>query len=133
MSSKVQHVNFRSGDVCILREMLKNADYVSAKLKPLTGPLNHPSQSVLRRFMAATMQGANQMSGLRDELPYGHRREPDGTWTVFDTHSGVTAAPGFLPVIRLSEMDARGVATILNRNTIGTASHSTSVRDTEDP
>lgn len=58
MSSNVQQVDFRTSDIRILREMLKKADYVTAKLKPLTGPLQHPSQSVLRRFMAGTMQGA---------------------------------------------------------------------------
>lgn len=62
------------------------------------------------------------MIGPADAFPYSHRRERDGTWTIFDTRSGVTAAPGFLPVIRLSEVDAKEVATILNRNTVGTTS-----------
>lgn len=63
------------------------------------------------------------MTGPAEALPYAHRRERDGTWSVFDIRSGVAAAPGFLPVIRLSEADAEGVATILNRNTVGSTSH----------
>ncbi len=56
MPSNIQHVDFRTSDIRILREMLKKAGYITAKLKPLPGPLNHPSQSVLRRFMIGTMQ-----------------------------------------------------------------------------
>ena len=73
------------------------------------------------------------MTGHTDVLPYAHRLDRDGTWAVFDTRSGVTAAPGFLPVIRLSETDAKEVATILNRNTVGGTSRSASLRDTRSP
>ncbi|MDR6759716.1 hypothetical protein J2Y48_005034 [Mycoplana sp. BE70] len=62
------------------------------------------------------------MIGAVDAFPYAHRPDQDGTWTVFDTRSGVTAARGFLPVMGLSETDAEGVAAILNRNTVGPAS-----------
>ncbi|MBD9371810.1 hypothetical protein IB238_04035 [Rhizobium sp. ARZ01] len=56
MSSNIARIDFRTRDIRILRKMLKQANYVTAKLKPLAGPLNHPSQSVLRRFMTGTMQ-----------------------------------------------------------------------------
>lgn len=52
-------------------------------------------------------------------MPYGHRRETNGTWTVFDTHSGRPAGPGFVPATNLSEVDAKDVASVLNRNTVG--------------
>lgn len=56
MSSNIQHVDFRTSDTRILQDMLKKAGYVTAQLKPLPGPLQHSSQSVLRRFISATMQ-----------------------------------------------------------------------------
>ncbi|MBD9375649.1 hypothetical protein IB238_23875 [Rhizobium sp. ARZ01] len=59
MSSKIQRVEFRTSDSRILREMLKKAGYITAKLTPLAGPLHHPSQAALRRFMTGTMQEAS--------------------------------------------------------------------------
>lgn len=58
MSSNVQYVDFRTSDSRILREMLKKAGYVTARLKPLNGTLHHPSQTMLRRFMTGTMPEA---------------------------------------------------------------------------
>lgn len=57
MSSNVEYVDFCASDTRILQELLKKAEYVTSRLKPLTGPLFHPSQAVLRRFMAVTMSG----------------------------------------------------------------------------
>ena len=63
MSSNVHHVDFRPGDKSIsgeisarvLKDMLHNAGYTTANLKPLAGPLHQASQSVLRRFLTLTM------------------------------------------------------------------------------
>ncbi|MDR6759715.1 hypothetical protein J2Y48_005033 [Mycoplana sp. BE70] len=60
MSSNVHHVDFRTSDIRIMREMLVKAGYVTARLVPLTGPLQHASKSVLRRFMTGTMQDSNK-------------------------------------------------------------------------
>ncbi|PTM91963.1 hypothetical protein C7449_1088 [Mycoplana dimorpha] len=60
MSSNVQHVDFRTSDIRIIREMLAKAGYVTARLMPLTGPLHQASKSVLRRFMTGTMKDSTK-------------------------------------------------------------------------
>ena len=63
MSSVVRHVEPRtddrsvSGDISarVLKDMLHNAGYTTANLKPLAGPLHDASRSVLRRFLTLTM------------------------------------------------------------------------------
>ncbi|PTM93388.1 hypothetical protein [Mycoplana dimorpha] len=56
MSSHIQDVEIRSSDARMLRTILKNAGYVTAKMAPLNGPLHQPSEAVLQRFMSGTMQ-----------------------------------------------------------------------------
>lgn len=70
--------------------------------------------------MSSNVSHVNSQTAPAHVLPYEHRRAPDGTWSVIDMRSGYTAAPGFLPVIRLSSTDAKEVATILNRDTVRT-------------
>ncbi len=68
MSSVVRHVEPRSddrsvsGDISarVLKDMLRNAGYTTARLKPLAGPLHQASESVLRRFLTLTMQDPAQ-------------------------------------------------------------------------
>ncbi|MCD2182934.1 hypothetical protein OCK02_07750 [Rhizobium sp. TRM96647] len=63
MSSNVHHIEFRTGDkpvpgeisARVLKDMLHNAGYTTANLKPLAGPLHDASRSVLRRFLTLTM------------------------------------------------------------------------------
>ena len=57
-----------------------------------------------------------------EAVPYAHRREPNGTWTVFDTQSGNAAKLGNQSSVNLTEVDACELAAIFNRNTIGSAS-----------
>ncbi|MBD9371809.1 hypothetical protein IB238_04030 [Rhizobium sp. ARZ01] len=60
------------------------------------------------------------MIGPAELLPYGCRLETNDTWTVFDTHSGRAAELGFYRATNLSELDARELTAIFNRNTVGT-------------
>ncbi|SOC44064.1 hypothetical protein SAMN05892877_11256 [Rhizobium subbaraonis] len=55
-------------------------------------------------------------------LPYGCRLEQNRTWTVFITMSGKVAELGFYRATRLTELDARELAALFNRNTVGTPS-----------
>ncbi|HVK91837.1 MAG TPA: hypothetical protein VM468_10625 [Mycoplana sp.] len=52
-------------------------------------------------------------------MPYDHRVERNGTWTVFDTHSGKPAEMGRWQVTNLTEIDAVELTAVFNRNTVG--------------
>ena len=60
MSSNALRVELPANDAYIIGQMLKKARYSTAKLEPLTGPLHDPSQSILQRFIAATMERPNK-------------------------------------------------------------------------
>ncbi|ESZ77834.1 hypothetical protein X726_00735 [Mesorhizobium sp. L103C105A0] len=50
-------------------------------------------------------------------LRYGVRREPDGTWTVFDVFTGLPANVAGHPSVDLPDMEyAEELAAILNAN-----------------
>lgn len=55
------------------------------------------------------------MTGSVYALPYGHRCELNGTWSVFYTRSGETASSWGIPKSNLTELKAKEVAAILNR------------------
>lgn len=56
------------------------------------------------------------------ELPYAHRREMNGSWSVFETQSSKVAMPRFQPLSNLSKIDAQEMAALLNRSTVGVPS-----------
>ena len=56
MPSNIHHVDLRKNDTYIIGQMLKKANYATAELRPLTGPLHDTSKSILKRFIAATMR-----------------------------------------------------------------------------
>ena len=60
MSSTALHVDFPANETYIIGQMLKKARYSTAELRPLAGPLHDPSQSILQRFIAATMERPNK-------------------------------------------------------------------------
>lgn len=60
MSSSIHAVDFDPGSNRILNKMLHKAGYVTARMKPLSGPLSSQSRTVLLRFMAGVIrQGDN--------------------------------------------------------------------------
>lgn len=56
------------------------------------------------------------MTGSEYALPYGHRRDLNGTWSVIYTRTGETASSWGLAKSNLTEFKAKEVAEILNRN-----------------
>lgn len=59
MSSSIHAVDFNPGDNRILNQMLEHAGYVTARMKPLSGPLSAQSHAVLLRFMSGVMCAAD--------------------------------------------------------------------------
>ncbi|MBB3977380.1 hypothetical protein GGQ64_002586 [Rhizobium azooxidifex] len=51
--SSTKHVDFRICDIWIIQSMLKRANYLTANLRPLQGPLFCRSSEVLGRFLRA--------------------------------------------------------------------------------
>lgn len=45
---------------------------------------------------------------------YDHRKEPDGTWTVFDVSTGRTAEMGSRTMIGMTMADAKELVIFLN-------------------
>ncbi len=59
MSSSVRTVDFNPGGNRILNQMLHKAGYVTARMKPLSGPLSSQSRVVLDRFMSGDVRQGN--------------------------------------------------------------------------
>ncbi|QWK81056.1 MULTISPECIES: hypothetical protein [Brucella/Ochrobactrum group] len=55
MSSSIHLVNFHISNR-ILNQMMAKAGYVTARMKPLPGPLFHQSNLVLHHFMSGVMR-----------------------------------------------------------------------------
>jgi len=56
MSSSIYAVDFNPGSNRILNQMLRKAGYVTARMKPLPGPLSSQSRTVLLRFMSGVIR-----------------------------------------------------------------------------
>jgi len=59
MSSSVYPVDFSPYSNRILNQMLHKAGYVTARMKPLSGPLSSQSRAVLHRFMSGVVRQGN--------------------------------------------------------------------------
>lgn len=56
MSSSIHAVDFNPGSNRILNQMLHKAGYVTARMKPLSGPLSSQSHTVLVRFLSGVIR-----------------------------------------------------------------------------
>ena len=54
--SSTKHVDFRICDIWIIQSMLKRANYLTANLRPLQGPLFCRSSKVLGRYLRTVIQ-----------------------------------------------------------------------------
>lgn len=59
MSSSVHAIDFNPGSNRILNQMLHKAGYVTARMKPISGPLSSQSRAVLHRFMSGVIRQGN--------------------------------------------------------------------------
>ncbi len=73
MSSTVHTIDFNPASNHILNIMLHQAGYVTAKMKPLSGPLAGRSSAVLHRFMSGVIRqgGAGSPSGPETISAFG--------------------------------------------------------------
>ncbi|KAA9367124.1 MULTISPECIES: hypothetical protein [Ochrobactrum] len=55
MSSTTHRIDLHSSNR-ILNQMMARAGYITSRLKPLPGPLSHPSKLVLQNFMTGLMR-----------------------------------------------------------------------------
>ena len=55
------------------------------------------------------------MSGLATKNGFEPRLDPNGTWSVFDTLSGMPATRSIVPICNLSQVKATDIARAMNR------------------
>jgi len=55
MSSRVHAIDFNPAINLILNQMLHKAEYVTSRMKPLSGPLSRQSHAVLHRFLSGVI------------------------------------------------------------------------------